>query len=156
MLEARGTYERRALAGETSSAKVARKIRTLCPDAHSMAIWGWAPALHVHSQIPPATRHAICHFLIDPNPAREHLRASFLADLERERPPLIVDAMADGMFRWVWSTPPRVDRFPALYQYMKANYILADTYQVTAGSQPVLFFLSREYVQKHPPVGGQR
>jgi hypothetical protein len=33
------------------------------------------PGLYVETGLPPATRHAICHFLIDPSPGREFPRA---------------------------------------------------------------------------------
>jgi hypothetical protein len=149
-------YRLRVLAGRRTAAKVAERIRALCPDAGSMTVWGWAPGLYVQTQRPPATRHAICHFVIDPTPAREYLRQSFLADLQKERPPIVIDAVADGMMRWLWTSSPRVASFPALDQYLRENYVLAGELQLTNGGEPVRFYLSQDYVRGRRLALGQR
>lgn len=145
--DARATYDLRASIDRSPARLIAREIRTLCPDASGMAVWGWMPCFYVETGIPPATRHTICHFLIDPSPGRDHLRASFLADIRRERPALIVDAVAAGCFRWKWDSTKRLPSFPELNEYVLRNYVLAAEQNVGEEDDPVRLYVSSEYLQ---------
>jgi hypothetical protein len=133
---------------------IVKHLDSICPDARGMVVWGWMPSLYVQKPVPPATRHAICHFLIDPSPAREHLRAGFLADIRREKPDLIVDAVAGGCFHWFWSSADRIESFPAFREYVHKNYELVSLLHVGDNENPVRCFVSRDYLAKHerPPV----
>jgi hypothetical protein len=128
---------------------IVKELNSICPDARGMAVWGWMPSLYVQKPVPPATRHAICHFLIDPSPAREHLRAGFLADIQREKPDLIVDAVAAGCFHWFWNYADRIESFPAFREYVQRNYLLVSMLVVGDKENPVRCFVSRDYLDKH-------
>jgi hypothetical protein len=104
------------------------------------------PSLYVETGIAPGTRHAVCHFVIDPGPARQHLRASFFADIRRERPEVIVDAVAGGCFRWSWGSSERLGSFPELAEYVRRNYVLAAEEELAGDDDPV-----RVYVARRPP-----
>ena len=108
----------------TAEARVASAVRAVAPGGRRLAVWGWMPALYVRTGMIPATRHAVCHFVIDPGPARDHLRASFLDDVRTERPDVIVDAVAGGCFRWSWEPTDRLASFPELSEFVSAHYQL--------------------------------
>src|SRR5260221_1602494 len=114
----------------------------------------WRPASR------PPRGNAICHFLIDPSPARDYLRASLLADVRRERPDVIVDAVASACFRWKWGAADRLQSFPALAEYVRQHYVLAAERNVGDGDDPVRLYVSREYLetrgrQAFQPSAGQ-
>lgn len=88
-------------------------------------VWGWAPEIHVLTGRPSATRHVISHFLLDDNASRELHRQNLIADLQRSRPAVIVDAVAPGFFTWRWGpelAPFRADAFPELAEFLAENY----------------------------------
>jgi hypothetical protein len=133
---------------EKKDLRIANEIDRVAPGARSMAIWGWMPSLHVQTGIAPATRHAISHYLIEPGPSQSHLRGSFMADIRREKPDLIVDAVADGCFTcggW-WDSTKRLDSFPDFGDHVQRNYVLASEQNLGKADMPVRFYLSREYL----------
>lgn len=118
----------------------------IAPDIKSLVVWGWMPSLYVEKGIAPATRHAICHFLIDPGPAQARLREGFLSDIRREKPDMIVDVVAGGCFRWYWDCTRRMGCFPELLEYVQTHYVLSAELGVKSPVNPVRFYLSREYL----------
>jgi len=141
---ARATLALGRAADATPEARVARAVRAAAPNATRLAVWGWMPALYVRTGMAPATRHAVCHFVIDPGPARERMRASFLADVRRERPGVIVDAIASGCFRWGWGTAQRLESFPELFAFVRANYDPAPDVSLGGDpSEPVRMYVLR-------------
>jgi hypothetical protein len=98
------------------------RFRAHAPHARSLAIWGWAPSLYVETGIPPATRHAIHHFLHAPHQARAFLRASFLRDLQAELPDAIV--LIDILHLHPLLGPSEtIDKaFPELARILQENY----------------------------------
>jgi hypothetical protein len=110
---------RQAFAGEIV---LAQAVRHFVPQPASLAVWGWKPSLYVDLGVAPATRNAVCAFLIDDNPSRDFLRAAYMRDLEKSRPEVIVD-VEDYVYRGQRRSAP--DTFPALAAYLDQNYILA-------------------------------
>jgi hypothetical protein len=134
---------------------LARQIDSIAPEINGLAVWGWMPALYVLKQTPPASRHAICHYLLEPGPAMAHMRATFLVDIVRERPELIVDAVAPGCFVWNWDREGnlrrpdyrcRIDSFPELNEYVQRHYVLVS--ELGMKEAPVRCYLSREYLTR--------
>lgn len=152
--QAREVWWLRAKVERAPHRRILADLRTLAPAAKGMVVWGWMPRLYVETGIPPATRHAICHFLIEPGPARDYLRASFLADIQREKPDVIVDAVASGCFRWMgWNATNRLQSFPALDEYVRQNYMLAAERNFTREADPLRIYVSRAYSERmaaHP------
>ncbi len=104
---------------------VAQHILQIAPQAKSMVVWGWMPALYVKTGLASATRHAISHFLIDEGPSRDFLRRQFMNDIRSSAPDVIVDAVASGCFLWFWQIEAaRLESFPELAAYVKDNYTL--------------------------------
>ena len=120
----RGTLAACQSVAMTPDARIAATLRSIAPGGARLVVWGWMPALYVRTGMAPATRHAVCHFVIDPGPGREHLRASFLEDVRTERPEVIVDAIAAGCFRWGWDSTRRLDSYPELSEFVHENYDL--------------------------------
>ena len=143
--DARATVALRAGVADTPARRVAAVVRSVAPRARRLAVWGWMPALYVETGIAPAVRHAVCHFVIDPSPARSRLRATYLADVRAERPDVIVDAIADGCFRRGWGPAERIPSFPELDRYVRENYVLAAEPSLARTPDPV-----RVYVRRGP------
>jgi hypothetical protein len=119
-------HDMRANAGGDLPAVVTREIGRLAPEASTMVVWGWMPTLYVRTGLLSASRHTISHFLIDPGPSRERLRTQFLEDVVRERPDVVVDAVASDCFVWNWDVPASgIESFPEFAAYVHANYTLA-------------------------------
>jgi hypothetical protein len=138
----------RAGLDDTPERRIARMILAAAPGAHRMVVWGWMPSLYVETGIAPGTRHAVGHFVIEPGPARPHLRATLLADVRRERPEVIVDAVAAGCFRWTWGAGERLASFPDLAAYVGRNYVLQVEQRLEPGGDPVRIYVSREYLDR--------
>ena len=144
--DARHLYTHRILIERESRRETVRSIRRICPDAKKMAVWGWMPWLYVQTGILPATRHSIAHMLIDRGPARERFRATFLSDIRREQPELIIDCVASGYHRWGWSSEHRLNSFPELAAYVNQHYALVLEKVFDNEAEPIRFYVSRRYL----------
>lgn len=122
-------------------ASVSRRVEELSPQGETLGVWGWAPALHVMTGLPPASRHAIGHYLIEPSDQMDFFRAAYLKDLRASEPAVVVDAVAPGFFRWGgWSEEHRVDSFEGLRQFIETHYRLVDELRVSPESSPVRIY----------------
>src|SRR5262249_25758868 len=139
--DARGMLRAAALADTTAERRLGTVIRQAAPSARKMAVWGWMPSLYVETGLVPATRHVVGHFVIDPSPGRSRLRTTLLQDLERERPDVIVDAVAPGCFMWSWSSAERLESFPALAALVQGRYSLASEVALAASQDPVRIYV---------------
>jgi hypothetical protein len=110
---------------------VLSRIEEVAPGSQGIAIWGWFPSLYVESGKPPATRHAIPHFLYGKNPSRDYLRSTYMADLLAERPQVFVDAHIRRLDRYFARDP--ISKFPALYDYVRANFTRACSVDTSSG-----------------------
>jgi hypothetical protein len=118
--------ERLANRDRMMAVTVAREIKRLAPQASSLAVWGWLPALHVESGLPSATRQTTSHFLIDAGPSRDFLRRQFMQDVLAARPDVVVDAVASDCFTWFWPVESSgLESFPEFATYVRENYALA-------------------------------
>ncbi len=100
---------------------LAKAVRHFVPQPRSLAIWGWAPSIYVDLGLPPATRNAVCAFLMDDNPGRDFLRSAYMRDLEKSAPEVIVD-VEDYVLHGQRKDSP--DTFPALAAYLDQYYSL--------------------------------
>ena len=124
-----------------SDAKIVlSRIEELAPGGQRIAIWGWFPSLYVESGIPPATRHAIAHFLYGKNPSRDYLRSTYMVDLLTEQPQVFVDAHIRLLDRSFARDP--ISRFPALHDYVRANFALVCSIDTSSG--PVEIYLRKK------------
>jgi hypothetical protein len=93
------------------------------PDAR-LAIWGWLPNLYVESGLPQGTRDGNTAWTIIPSLQREYYRARFLADLERNKPVLFVDAVGASTPFFNDREVDGHDAFPPLAAYVRQHYSL--------------------------------
>jgi len=149
----RSTLALRQRIDATPEARIASAIRTVAPAGQRLVAWGWMPALYVRTGMAPGTRHAVCHFVIDPGPARERMRATFLDDVRTERPDIIVDAVAGGCFRWSWDRTDRLESFPELFEFVTAHYALVSemTLDENEPQAPVRIYALRPADASAPP-----
>jgi hypothetical protein len=104
---------------------IAGKIREASRPGDTLSIWGWMPSYYVETGLAPATRDAIGHYVVTAGPYQDFFRARFLADFQRSRPALFVDAVADGAFCWwSWKRSDVLEGFPGLAAYVNENYAL--------------------------------
>lgn len=107
--------------------------------AKSLAIWGWTPAVYVHTGIPPATRDSIAQFAIDPGPYREYYRERFLNDLREKKPDLFLDAAVPGTIAG-WTSKDGYEADPELKKFINDNYSLVAELPLLTNATPVRFF----------------
>jgi hypothetical protein len=123
-------------------AQVYRTIDALSGHGEPIAVWGWAPEIYVVSGRPSATRHIIGHFLIDDNIARGMHRNTFMDDLRKSQPKLIIDVMADGFFTWRWNSKlklVRAESFPELAHFLSTHYRVLQSSVSNSGEAPIIY-----------------
>lgn len=97
-------------------------IREQVPADGSLAIWGWLPDLYVLTQRPQAVREAQTGAEINPGPLQARFRARYLADLERRRPEVFVDAVHPGAFAFTDRACQGHETFPDLSAWLARDY----------------------------------
>ncbi|MDQ5978667.1 MAG: hypothetical protein QG602_1641, partial [Verrucomicrobiota bacterium] len=88
----------------------------------TMAMWGWAPHLHVETQLPHATREAQSGNQIMQWPLTRFFVERYLGDLERWRPVWFVDAVGPGAFIFADRSHHAHESVPALRRWIAGNY----------------------------------
>jgi hypothetical protein len=129
--------------GDSMATRVSRLVDQLSEPGEPVAVWGWAPELNVITGRPSATRHIICHFLIDSNSARDMHRKTFMADLRESRPKVIVDAVAPGFFTWRWGQEParfRAETFSELSTFLQQNYRVVERLSDNDAAEQVIVY----------------
>jgi hypothetical protein len=127
---------------------VLEAIKTLSKPGDSIAIWGYAPEYFVESGRLSASRFTVMSSVQGKD--YEPLRADFVADLEKSKPALFIDATGGGLWPFDnvgWVHPlekARYTTYPPLADYINANYHLESQIQPPGGHLPVLLFLRNE------------
>ncbi|RXK55262.1 hypothetical protein ESB00_05025 [Oleiharenicola lentus] len=88
----------------------------------TLAMWGWAPHLHVETQLPHATREAQSGNQIMQWPLTDFFVDRYLGDLARWRPVWFVDAVGPGAFIFDDRTRHAHESVPALRQWIADHY----------------------------------
>ncbi|HEX7630635.1 MAG TPA: hypothetical protein VF388_00765, partial [Lacunisphaera sp.] len=102
---------------------VAAVVHALAARHDTLAIWGWACSLHVETALPQATRDGTTLWSIEDNPQQAYHRAAYLADLQRARPAVFVDAVGPGAFVFTDRRQAH-ENFPALADFIRQYYTL--------------------------------
>lgn len=89
-----------------------------------LAMWGWLNSAYVEGGFRHATRDAISEWCINDLPQRDYYRATYLADLQRNRPELFVDSVGPHDTVFTDRTTQAHEIFPALAEYIGQHYIL--------------------------------
>jgi hypothetical protein len=132
--------EFRVRQGQLVQSEVAREILRDARPGEAMAIWGWMPTFWVETGLIQGTREGNAVRQIDPSPDRDYYRARFLADLQRTRARVFVDAVGGDNFTYHDRAAAAHETFPALRDHVAAHYELRGD---VAGT--------RIYIRRDPP-----
>ncbi|MFN3851087.1 MAG: hypothetical protein ACK4NY_16755 [Spirosomataceae bacterium] len=105
---------------------VSKAILKYAKAGEPLVVWGWMQDYYVETQMPQGTNdnHAIRCFtysLVD-----EH-RKRYVADIIKNEPPVIVDAVAPTSFMMKEKELYGLDKFPELQKLINERYVLAET-----------------------------
>ncbi len=97
-------------------------LRKYSDPGEALGLWGWRSSLYVEAGLRQATREAHTEFLFVTGPWQEFFLRRYMADLRANRPPVFVDAVGPGNFRF----PDRKwahEIFPRLHEWLDKNYL---------------------------------
>ena len=100
-------------------------VRAMTRPGDTLAVWGWANYYYIESGLPAATRTSPMH-IFGLAALNIYYLESYLDELKAARPPVIVDAVAPGMFHYDTRFLYGFERIPQLAKYIQANYVLVD------------------------------
>lgn len=117
-------------AGLPPELRIARLVSQFAEPGDTLAVWGWAPRIHVEARLPQATRDGNCFRQIHPSAQRDaYYFPRFMEDLRRSRPALFVDAVGPGLLLYSNRADAGHEVFPALKEYVDRHYtLLADAH----------------------------
>lgn len=125
--------------------RLAEPVNAFSAPGDRLAIWGWAPRLHVDTRLPQGTRDGNAYRQIQDSVQREsYYRPRFLADLRRHRPAVFVDAVGPGAFQFDHRPYFAHETFPEL-----AAVIAAD-YRLVADALGARLFVRRDLLARRP------
>lgn len=101
----------------------ANMVRTLTRPNDTLGLWGYAPEIYAETGLPQATRDSDTFWCIQPSPARDTYRDTYLEDLQRSRPAVFLDAVGPGSPFYQNRKLLGYNSFPALGAYVDANYV---------------------------------
>lgn len=109
---------------------IARVVSQFAEPGDKLAVWGWAPRIHVDSRLPQATRDGNCFRQIHPSPQRDtYYFPRFMEDIRRSRPAVFVDAVGPGLLFFSNRADAGHETFPTLKEYVSQHYtFLTDAY----------------------------
>jgi len=106
--------------------RLAAAVRAPTLPGDRLAVWGWAPRLHVDTGLPQGTRDGNTYRQIQDSAQREsHYRPRYLADFLAHRPAVFVDAVGPGAFQFDHRPYFAHETFPELAAAVAADYRLA-------------------------------
>lgn len=91
----------------------------------SLCVWGWMNGFYVETGLYQATRSVHSEAILHDHGHQTYYRERYLADLQRTRPPVFVDAVAPGSFLFEQPEFRHENAFPALGAYIREHYTLA-------------------------------
>jgi hypothetical protein len=105
----------------------AATLRRFIEPRRSVAIWGWMPQYLVYTRSIMGTRDAISQFQIEARALRPYYRERYLADVQRNRPDFVLEAIGASDFAFHDEASEGIGSFPPLAAYVRQNYELAFT-----------------------------
>ncbi len=110
--------------------RIARLVSQFTEPGDTLAVWGWAPRIHVESRLPQAIRDGNCFRQIHPSAQRDaYYFPRFMEDLLKNRPALFVDAVGPGLLFFSNRADAGHEIFPILKEYVGQHYtLLADAH----------------------------
>jgi hypothetical protein len=91
------------------------------PDDY-MVVWGWQCVYYVEAQLAQGTAENHSERSIFHHPMRDTYRKRYMADMQRNKPAIVLDAVGKNSF-WVQNKKAQgIASYPELFQYVHANY----------------------------------
>jgi hypothetical protein len=106
---------------------VAGIIHALKKNDRHLAVWGYMPKYYAITGVRPTTRDAMAQWQVREGPLKEYYRTRYLADFNKSRPNLLLDATGPGNFRFKDYQPAPLESFKRLYEIVRSNYVLLVT-----------------------------
>jgi hypothetical protein len=103
---------------------IGKLIVVLLKDDSHFAVWGWVPKYYVMAARRPTTRDVIYQFQMWDAPQKDYYRRRYLADFNRSRPNVFVDAGGSGNFSFKWNGLSPVEDFKELSEIVHRDYVL--------------------------------
>lgn len=109
---------------------IAKIVRVLLRDDSHFAVWGWMPKYYAITGIRPTTRDVLTFFQTWEGPQQEYYRVRYLADFNRFRPNIFVDATGPGNFfpapygSFAHSHLEPFEKFNELSKIIHSDYVL--------------------------------
>lgn len=109
-----------------------------------MGLWGWMSSAYVEGGLPQATQDTVSQWCILDVTQREYYRATFLSDMQRNRPEVFVDAVGPGAPFFFTRTTQAHEIYPALADYVRGHYRLV----IDLGHARV--YVRTDILEQHP------
>jgi hypothetical protein len=96
-----------------------------------MVVWGWQCVYYVEAQLAQGTAENHSERSIFNHPLREKYRSRYLADMERNKPAVVLDAVGKNSF---WVQDPKIqgiESYPRLFQFIKTHYTFLGNFDGT-------------------------
>jgi len=128
-------YEPRAVyfvegGGNYKLSEVAQDILKYSHPNEKMSIWGWSPFYFVQTGLVQGNYGPILppfYFAIDSTKRNNPYLAGYVAEMERNKPVIFLDAVAPGSFYYDDTATFRHEFFPVLNNFVSKNYQLVNT-----------------------------
>ena len=107
--------------------EIAKKILKYARPNDMLVVWGWACRYYVETQLAQGTAENHTERCIYEHPMRQNYRDRFMADMNRNRPAIFVDAVGKNS---VWVKDPISQghqNFVELKAFIDSNYALTDS-----------------------------
>jgi len=108
----------------TPDSKLGELVKLLSASDRQVGVWGWEMQLYVESGARQATRSAYSYWQITQGPQRDYFRARYLGDLQRNRPPVFVDAVGEATKFFHGRDRLAHETFPELAEFIAREYCL--------------------------------
>jgi hypothetical protein len=109
-----------------------------------LALWGWLNSAYVEAGLPQGTRDTVSQWCMLHLPQEDYYRATYLADMQRNRPELFVDAVGPGSPFFNDRATQAHEIFPELAAYIREHYRLVVDLQLAR------VYARNDFLAQHP------
>ena len=109
-----------------------------------LTVWGWLNSAYAESGLPQGVRDMLTVWSILPSPQRDYYRASYLSDLQHNRPEIFIDAVGPGAPFIRDRATEGHETFPALAAYIREHY------RLVVDVMPARVYVRNDFLAAHP------
>jgi hypothetical protein len=139
-----GMFGRFALHWQQPYTPLGSALRHWHKTGGQIALWGWLNSAFVEAGLPQGTRDTVSQWCILDLPQQDYYRATYLADLQRNRPELFVDAVGPGSPFFNDRATQAHEIFPELAAYIRQHY------QLVVDLQLARVYARNDFLARHP------